>query len=74
MSRPNLSRPEESELSVPTTGLAEGADAMPATTRERLYKTDALLKRTLRVSYPAGRGRVILRTELDWEKDVEAMP
>ena len=39
---------------------------------ERLYKTGTTLERTLRVAYPADRGRIILRTELDWEKDIEA--
>jgi predicted alpha/beta superfamily hydrolase len=37
-----------------------------------LYQTNALLKRSLRVAYPPGSGRLVLRTELDWEKDVEA--
>lgn len=27
-------------------------------------------RRVLRVRYPAGRGRVVLRTELDWDRDV----
>ena len=40
-------------------------------TTERLYKTGTTLERTLRVAYPAGRGRIVLRTELDWEKDIE---
>ena len=39
--------------------------------KQRLYKTDTTLKRTVRVSYPAGHGRLVLRTEQDWEKDVE---
>jgi hypothetical protein len=39
---------------------------------ERLYKTGTTLERTLRVAYPADRGRIILRTELDWDKDIEA--
>jgi predicted alpha/beta superfamily hydrolase len=43
------------------------------TEKERLYKTDKALMRTLRVSYPAGSGRLVLRTELDWDKDVEPM-
>ena len=38
---------------------------------ERLYKTGTTLERTLRVAYPAGRGRLVLRTELDWETDIE---
>jgi predicted alpha/beta superfamily hydrolase len=38
---------------------------------DRLYRTDTRLERTLRVTYPAGRGRVALRTEQDWERDLE---
>lgn len=38
---------------------------------ERLYKTDDPLQRTLRVGYPAGQGKIVLRTELDWDRDVE---
>ena len=38
---------------------------------EKLYKTSKPLKRTMRVCYPPGRGRIVLRTELDWEKNVE---
>ena len=33
--------------------------------------TDTPRRRTLVVRYPAGRGRIVLRTELDWEKNVE---
>lgn len=40
-------------------------------TTERLYRTGTTLERTLRVAYPAGRGRVVLRTERDWERDIE---
>jgi predicted alpha/beta superfamily hydrolase len=29
------------------------------------------LKRTLRVCYPAGKGKLVLRTELDWQRDVQ---
>jgi len=29
------------------------------------------LERTLRIAYPAGRGRIVLRTEFDWETDIE---
>lgn len=39
--------------------------------KEKLYKTSKTLKRTLRVAYPAGKGRIVLRTENDWEKDIE---
>lgn len=35
-----------------------------------MYKTEALLRRTLRVHYPEGSGRIVLRTELDWDEDV----
>src|SRR5262249_15527451 len=37
----------------------------------RLYKTETTLRRTLRVSYPAGNGRLVLRTEQNWDQDVE---
>lgn len=29
------------------------------------------LKRTLRVCYPAGKGKLVLRTELDWQRDIQ---
>jgi hypothetical protein len=35
-----------------------------------LYETEGLLRRELHVRYPAGRGRMVLRSELDWERDV----
>ena len=38
-----------------------------------LYSTTHPLRRTLRVCYPAGHGRMVLRTELDWERDVPAL-
>ena len=38
---------------------------------QRLYRTERTLARTLRVAYPSGRGRMVLRTEQDWERDVE---
>ena len=37
----------------------------------RLYRTERTLTRTLRVAYPSGRGRVVLRTEKDWDRDLE---
>lgn len=40
-------------------------------TKERLYRTGTILKRTLRVAYPAGQGRLVLRTEQDWDKGIE---
>lgn len=36
-----------------------------------LYRTEGALKRSLHVAYPAGDGRLVLRTELDWNRDVE---
>jgi hypothetical protein len=36
-----------------------------------MYQTETLLSRRLCVRYPAGRGRMVLRTALDWETDVE---
>src|SRR5262245_15266804 len=36
-----------------------------------MYETGALLKRQLRVRHPAGHGRMVLRTELDWDRDLE---
>ena len=41
--------------------------------KEKLYKTSTTLKRKLRVAYPAGKGRMVLRTETDWEKDIEGV-
>jgi predicted alpha/beta superfamily hydrolase len=35
------------------------------------YRTESLLRRQLRVRYPAGQGTIVLRTELDWETDLE---
>ncbi|HET7294499.1 MAG TPA: alpha/beta hydrolase-fold protein [Vicinamibacteria bacterium] len=37
------------------------------------YRTETLLRRELRVRYPAGRGRMVLRTELNWGEDVEPL-
>ena len=42
-----------------------------ATPAKRLYRTERTLTRTLRVAYPSGRGRMVLRTEQDWDRDVE---
>jgi enterochelin esterase-like enzyme len=39
--------------------------------KERLYRTSTVQQRTLRLAYPAGRGRIVLRTQMDWDKDVE---
>jgi predicted alpha/beta superfamily hydrolase len=35
------------------------------------YRTERLLQRQLDIHYPPGRGRIVLRTELDWGRDVE---
>jgi predicted alpha/beta superfamily hydrolase len=39
--------------------------------KEKLYKTSTIQKRTLRLAYPSGKGKIVLRTENDWDKDVE---
>ena len=39
--------------------------------KSRLYQTQQTLTRTLRVAYPAGRGHLVLRTERDWDRDLE---
>jgi len=39
--------------------------------KEALYQTATRLQRRLRVAYPPGSGRMVLRTELDWDKDIE---
>ena len=36
-----------------------------------MYQTESLLRRELRVRYPAAAGRIVLRTELDWDHDLE---
>jgi predicted alpha/beta superfamily hydrolase len=36
-----------------------------------MYQTQTLLRRDLRVHYPAGAGRMVLRTDLDWDKNLE---
>jgi predicted alpha/beta superfamily hydrolase len=38
---------------------------------ERLYGTLSTLRRRLRICYPAGKGRLVLRTELDWDRSIE---
>lgn len=38
-----------------------------------MYETGTLLRRRLRVRYPAGPGRMVLRTELDWDRDVDPL-
>ncbi len=39
--------------------------------KTRLYRTERALTRTLRVAYPAGRGDMVLRTEQDWDRNLE---
>lgn len=55
-------------------GFAQKEDEMSQVTqvtKQRLYKTETTLKRQLRVSYPAGNGKLVLRTEQDWDKTIE---
>ena len=42
-----------------------------STSTSGLYTTQTTLTRTLRVAYPAGAGQVTLRTEQDWDRDIE---
>ena len=37
----------------------------------KLYRTKTLLSRTLRIAYPPNTGRMVLRTELDWDKNLD---
>src|SRR5512140_3055841 len=37
-----------------------------------MYRTLSTLRRKLRIRYPMMAGRVVLRTELDWNTDLEA--
>ena len=37
-----------------------------------LYRTETVLTRDLRVRYPVEEGRIVLRTDLDWDRDIEA--
>lgn len=37
-----------------------------------MYETERTLRRELRIHYPPGRGRLALRTELDWDRALEA--
>jgi predicted alpha/beta superfamily hydrolase len=39
--------------------------------KEQLYRTSTVQTRTLRLAYPTGRGKIVLRTEQDWNKDIE---
>ena len=44
---------------------------MSTAEKTRLYKTERTLTRTLRVAYPAPRGRMVVRTEKDWDANLE---
>jgi predicted alpha/beta superfamily hydrolase len=39
--------------------------------KEKMYKTSTTLTRRLRVMYPVGFGKMVLRTELDWDEVIE---
>src|ERR1041385_7404674 len=41
--------------------------------QDRLYTTETTLRRPLTIAYPAETGRLVLRTEQDWDLDVEAV-
>jgi predicted alpha/beta superfamily hydrolase len=45
--------------------------SMKTNPKMRLYKTLTTLSRELRIAYPAGKGRIVLRTEQDWDTDIE---
>src|SRR5262249_58609968 len=58
-------------------GIRAGGQGSPAPSGSRtiapsMYRTETVLRRQLRVRYPAGQGRLVLRTELDWDRDLEA--
>ena len=40
---------------------------------EELYRTGTVLTRELTVHYPVSDGRVVLRTDADWNRDIEAV-
>ena len=44
---------------------------MTTSAKPRLYRTETMLTRRLRVSYPSGHGNLLLRTEQDWDKDID---
>ena len=43
----------------------------PTQSERKFYTTEHPLRRRVRVGYPAGTGDLILRTELNWDRDVE---
>jgi predicted alpha/beta superfamily hydrolase len=36
-----------------------------------MYETQSVLRRELHVCYPGGEGRIVLRTDLDWDRNLE---
>lgn len=40
--------------------------------KEKFYSTSTPTTRTLRVAYPGGKGRIVLRTQDDWDKVIES--
>lgn len=46
---------------------------MTTQAREKLYKTRETIRRTVRIRYPADQGQIVLRTENDWDKDIESI-
>jgi len=46
---------------------------VPTDERRKLYATRETLRRTVRIRYPADQGRIVLRTENDWDTDVESV-
>jgi predicted alpha/beta superfamily hydrolase len=46
---------------------------MEQTKKNRLYKTHKVIQRKLSIAYPVGKGRIVLRTEQDWDKTIEAI-
>ena len=45
---------------------------MSTSSSSDLYRTGTVLRRQLRVRYPLNDGRIVLRTDLDWDRDLEA--
>ena len=46
---------------------------MTSAVEQGFYHTETALTRNLVVAYPAGNGRLVLRTDEDWDKDIEAI-
>ena len=44
---------------------------MATQAKQKLYRMETSLQRTLRVAYPAGNRRMVLRTDQDWDHDLE---